>query len=112
MGRVGKKLSLEDKAIAAENSIPLATVYARLKRGWDKQTALTKTPSKSPASNLEREEGLFTTSEPKGKNRSFLLPQKYDQELDKLISESGKTASDWVAQVVIDRIKASRKKAK
>lgn len=109
MGKIGKILSPEDVAIAEKNGVPLSTVYARLRRKWDTQRAITQPPKHSP--QLKRdEEGEFTTEEEKGKPRGVRFPKSKDDLIDKAIAESRMTQSDFIAFATMSYIKSKQKK--
>ncbi len=107
MGKVAKLLPPEKVAIAERNNIPLTTVYKRLKRGWDLEKAITQPPRES---NRKRsEEGEFIGSG-KGKPRCFTLPLEWDEKLEKAIADSELNQSEWVAQVVMNKLKRTKSK--
>lgn len=111
MPRVSYKygLSENDKAIAKENGLSISTVYARLRSGWDKETAITQKPGANPFANLDRDpNGELVSRDPKGKTRSFQIPARYDVDLDAAIASSGISASDWFAQAAIAKLELEK----
>lgn len=106
MPRQSKLLTSEQLAIAESNEIPKVTVYKRLDRGWDVEKAITK-PTRKPK-NVKREDGLFVDSG-RGKRRYFSLPVKWEDDLKKAIADSGLSESEWIEQVIIDRLKKIKK---
>ncbi len=105
MARVSYKygLSQEDKALAEKNGIPLSTVYARLRSGWDKRRAITSPSTRKARRPIKRNElGEIVTDDPKGKMRMFQVPQRYEEQLEQAIEVSGKSQSEWVADVIMD----------
>lgn len=104
MPKVGKILTKEQTEVAEKNGLSLVTVYARIKRGWGVERAITE-PSKSMPhlKEMHRNEGgelISDSGAPKGKIRSFRLPEELDEMADRAIAESGKTQSDWAADIV------------
>lgn len=109
MPRESKLLTDEQKAIAENNEIPLVTVYKRLERGWDIEKAITK-PTRKPG-NIKREDGLFVDAG-RGKRRHFSISIKWEDDLEKAIADSEMSESEWIEQVIIDKLKAKKKQAK
>lgn len=105
------EITKEQWAIADSHNIPRVTVYKRLQRGWDLERAITTPPKSEP--RQERSDGRFSGDE-KGKPRSIRLPKEWDEELDQAIAESGMSQSDWIAEVIVNKLKrnASRRKNK
>ena len=104
MPKVGKKVPPEKMAIADANGIPRSTLYNRINGGWDIDKAITEPPRKK-AIKLERnEEGIFVGSG-KGKARHFSLPEELDEKLDKAIAKSGLAPSQWIEQVITNKLK-------
>ena len=100
--KVGKKLPPEYHDKAIENKIPLSTVYNRLNRGWDLEKAVTTLPTrKTYASTENREEGVMIPSDrPRGKSITFNPYQEYEHLLNNAIAESGKSRSEFIADVL------------
>lgn len=109
MPRESKLLTDEQKTIAEENEIPLVTVYKRLDRGWDVEKAITK-PTRKPK-NVKREDGLFVDAG-RGERRYFSLPVKWEDDFRKAIAQSELSESEWIEQVIIDKLKSKKKQAK
>jgi hypothetical protein len=113
MPRVSFKYGLtdEDKAVALENGIALSTVYARLRSGWDKQRAITEKPKAVPFAGMERDENgeVIAGDRPKGKTRAFSIPREMDEALDRAIANSGKTQSEFVADLVVQHLSPKKK---
>lgn len=107
MGKVGKIVPAEKMAIAEKNGIPRTTVYNRIRSGWDIEEAITK-PSRGSRNKKRDSEGNFTGIG-KGKTRSFNLPKEWDKELDLAIGNSNMNQSDFLCQVVIDKLKNRKK---
>lgn len=103
MPRESKLLTDEQLATAEENQIPKVTVYKRLDRGWDVEKAITK-PTRKPK-NVKREDGLFVDAG-RGERRYFSLPVKWEDNLEKAIANSGLSESEWIEQVIIEKLKS------
>jgi hypothetical protein len=115
MPRVSFKYGLteDDKAIAKQNGLSMSTVYARLRSGWDKETAINQKPGSNPFANLDRDpNGELVSRDPKGKTRSFQLPARLDADLDAAIASSGISTSDWIAQAAIAKLEQKSKISK
>ena len=106
MPRESKLLTNEQLALAEKNGIPKVTVYKRLDRGWDVEKAITKPTRK--LKNLKREDGLFVDAG-RGGRTYFSLPVEWENDFKQAIADSGMSESEWVEQVVIDRLKAKKK---
>ena len=111
MGKIGKILSPEDVAIAEKNGVPLSTVYARLRREWDIQRAITQPPKASPQLKRDKE-GEFSTEEEKGKPRGVRFPKSKDDLIDKAIADSGMTQSDFIVFATMNYIESKQKKTR
>ncbi len=109
--KMSPEITKEQWAIADSHNIPRVTVYKRLQRGWDVERSITTPPKSEP--RQERSDGRFSGDE-KGKPRSIRLPKEWDEELDQAIAESGMSQSDWIAEVIVNKLKrnASRRKNK
>lgn len=107
MGKVGKILSAEQKAIALSNNLSLQTVYLRLSRGWDIDRAVSEAPRNKY--QVSRGESGEILSEGKGKIRSFRVPAEIDSEVDRLIAESGLSQSEWAGSAVYAWVKSQKK---
>ena len=106
MPRESKLLTDEQLAIAEKNEIPKVTVYKRLDRGWDIEKAITK-PTRKPG-NTKREDGLFVDAG-RGARRYFSLPVEWENDFERAIANSELSESEWIEQLVIDRLKAQKK---
>ena len=111
MPRVSYKyhLTKEDKAIAESNGIALSTVYARLRQGWDKERAISSPPKKLKLSEMKRNEwGEIQSDRKRGKARTIYMPEELDQKLDRVIANSGKSQSAYIAALVEAHLKKIR----
>lgn len=106
MPRESKLLTNEQLAIADKNGIPKVTVYKRLDRGWEVEKAITQ-PTRKPK-NVKREDGLFVDAG-RGERRYFSLPVEWEKDFEQAIADSEMSESEWVEQVVIDRLKTKKK---
>jgi hypothetical protein len=106
MGKVGKILSAEQKQTALNNGLKLVTVYDRLNRGWDIERAIVEPPKRKyvPKRELTGE----IKSEGKGKIRSFRVPIELDEEVDRLIEESGLSASEWAGKAIAEYLQSRK----
>ena len=102
MPRESKLFTDEQLAIAEKNDIPKVTLYKRVKAGWDIEEAITKPTRK--VGNKKREDGLFVDAG-KAKARFFSLPQEWDDKLAKAIADSGMSESEWLEQLIIEKLK-------
>lgn len=110
MGKIGKLIPPDKMAIAEENGIPRTTAYNRIRAGWDLDEAVTK-PSRKVASKKKRnEEGIFEGTG-KGKSRGFTLREEWEPALEQAIADSGLTQSEWVEEIIIDKLKRSHQTA-
>jgi hypothetical protein len=101
MGKVAKKLPEEYRQKAIENDLSLTTVYARIKRGWDLDEAVTKPASKIYATNNERIEGEIQKSDrPRSDLFSVRIYQDNEDLFQEAIKKSGKSKSQFVADAV------------
>ena len=114
MGKVGKIVPPDKMAIAEKNNIPLTTVYNRVRAGWNIEKAITKPPRRRNNFKERDEEGNFVAAGgvSKGKKRSFALPSDWDEVLDKEIEASGLIQSEYVAKLVLNKLKRSKFKKK
>ena len=99
MSKFAIVLTEESKAIATENGVPHSTVYARLKRGWDLEKAVTEKPR--AFSYYGRDEHGSNIGKGLGKSRSIRFDQELDEAIDAAIAESGKTQSEFLADLVL-----------
>ena len=104
MPKVGKKVPPGKMAIADKNKIPRTTLYNRLKAGWDIDRAISEPPRKKSVVVERNSEGVFTGSG-KGKTRHFSLPEELDEKLDKAIAKSGLAPSQWIEEVITNKLK-------
>ena len=104
-------LTDNDLETIEKNGIPMSTVYARLKRGWDVDTAVTK-PSRPVVIRDRNPDGEITTDTPKGKGRFFKLPATLDDDVDAAIEASGLSAAQWYVEAVELKLESSKNKAK
>jgi hypothetical protein len=112
MGKRGFILSTEDKEKAIAAGLSLQTVYARIKRGWDVEKAITVAPMATPLTELERTatgELLPKDSLPVGRPRTIYLNLIYDEYLDKEIEQSGLGQSRFIAKIIEDYLKKKYK---
>ena len=102
MPAYGVILDEEHKQKAIANNLSLQTVYARLKRGWDVERAVTEKPKQTTVHDLPRSETgeLLPHELPKGKQRSIRLYKHMDDDIDEAIASSGMTQSDFVSMAV------------
>jgi hypothetical protein len=109
--KVNVKVNAEQMAIASSNGIAPNTVYARLKNGWDLHRAITEPPRKLPqlAKLSRNEEGSLVTDKPKGKKRSFSFDADLDPLVDEMIAASGMTFTDWLNQMVREKLTPAQK---
>lgn len=108
MPRSSKLLTDDQLAIAKANGIPKVTVYKRLERGWDIETAITK-PTRKPG-NVKRKDGLFVDAG-RAETRFFSLPVEWDEKLKQAIADSGISEKEWIENTIINKLKRSIKKA-
>ncbi|MEG3440162.1 hypothetical protein V0288_23735 [Pannus brasiliensis CCIBt3594] len=110
MGKVGKILSTLEKETAIANGVPLTTVYKRLGRGWDVADAITR-PSRSLPPGIERDDvGEFAPAPVvRGRGRSTRLPIELDPQLDAAIEASGKSQSDFIADILVEWLGSQQK---
>jgi hypothetical protein len=101
----------KDKETAENNQIPLSTVYARLKRGWEVDRAVTESP-RPTASRDRNANGEILTDVPKGKGRFFQVPAEREEELDEAIAASGLSGAQWYADAILAQLDAVKKKSK
>jgi hypothetical protein len=102
MGKVAKLVPPEKLAIAEEKGIPAVTVYKRLKRGWDLEKAITE-PTR--VSNRQRDNSGEFVDIGKGQTWRFSMSQEWDELLEKAIADSGMNQYDFIAQIVINKLK-------
>ncbi|MBE9169353.1 hypothetical protein IQ238_18105 [Pleurocapsales cyanobacterium LEGE 06147] len=102
MGKIAKIVPPEKLAIAEENGIPTVTVYKRLQRGWDLEKAITK--STREVHRQRNDAGEFADSG-KGQIWRFSMPAEWDSKLEKAIADSGLSQYDFLANVVINKLK-------
>lgn len=90
---------LKEKAIA--NGLALTTVYARLKRGWDKLEAVTIPPTQTSTQDLERDQGWLVSSDrPRGSIFSFAIYKDVEDDFYNALSQSGLTKSEFIANAM------------
>ncbi|WP_146131502.1 hypothetical protein [Merismopedia glauca] len=106
MGRVAKLVPPEKLALAKKNGISVTTVYKRLQRGWDIDKAISEQPRENKRQRDRNDEGLFT-GVGKGKTRTFKIPKQWDEKLDLAIADSDLTLSEWVAEVIVNKLKGT-----
>lgn len=104
MGKVAKIVPPEKLAIAEENGIPAVTVYKRLNRGWDLEEAIAKPTQKAYKQRERGSLGQFADAG-KGHTWRFTMPQEWDDKLRAAIAESGMSEYDYIAQIVINKLK-------
>jgi hypothetical protein len=107
MSRVGSKVTAENKAIAEANGIPTATVYARLKLGWDVERAVSEKPV--PAYIPSRGKDGENVGGVLGKIRSIRFPKEYDEAIDQAIVDSGINQSAWLSERLLKILKKELK---
>jgi hypothetical protein len=102
MPAVGIVLDEKHKQIALKNNISLQTVYARIKRGWNVDRAVSEVPQKTNVHVLPRSNRgpVLAGEHPKGKHRSIRLYKYMDNEIDQIIEEMGLNQSDFIAMAV------------
>ena len=117
MGKKAKKLPEDKKQIALANGISIQTVYARIKRGWSIDRAITEQvkSDNTPISAVigSRQEGGRLkpfAQKAKGKVISFTPYRDDEEELAQLITESGESRSVFLAEVIHQWLQARRKK--
>lgn len=100
----------KDKAIAKNNGIAYSTVLYRLRKGWDKETAITKPPQKTPKHQKRDDRGNFVKSYSYelGKIRSFKLPEELDPKFEQIVEASGKSVDQYVRDIMVAHV--NRKK--
>jgi 6-phosphogluconolactonase (cycloisomerase 2 family) len=103
-------LTDEDKAIAKANGISSSTVLYRLRKGWDKQKAITEIPQKQPLHVQRDDRGNFikSYSYELGKIRSFKLPEELDPKFEQIVEASGKSVDQYVRDIMVAHV--NRKK--
>lgn len=106
MGKVAKLVSPEKLEIAEKNGIPKVTVYKRLDRGWDIHRAITE-PTKKVA--RERDQKGEFISQGKGKSRTITLPEEWDEFFDEVVESSQLNQSEWISQLVVNKLKRMKK---
>jgi len=103
MKKQGSKLPDKFKEIAINNGLSIATVYARLKRGWDLDKSVNTPPKSSPIHNLPRDDegNLLPRDRPKThRSYSFNIYEDLQEAFDKAVLESGKSKSDFVNDAI------------
>lgn len=108
MPRVSYKVSEEDKAIAAGNGIPLSTLYARIRSGWEIERAISTPSGKNRSSKVDRDENGEVIAQNLGKQRIFRLPDFLDEKMDQLIEKSGLSGSEYVRDVIVRHLKRKK----
>ena len=104
MGKTAIKLPDEYKERAIANGLSIQTVYARIKRGWDLEKAVTEPPKKTAPHVLQsaRLEGMIQSgSRPKSHlSRAFNFYQDSEELLDRAIASSGMIKSDFYCHAI------------
>jgi hypothetical protein len=110
MGKVAKLLPEKYKQKAIENNIPIQTVYYRLNKNWDIEKAVTQKPKQTIKRHRDKE-GQIISERPKSHLYSFTFYDDKQELLDKAIEESGKTKSQFIADILEEYlIKWAKKK--
>jgi hypothetical protein len=104
MPKVGKIVPPDKMAIADANGIPRTILYNRINNGWDIDEAISKPPRQKAVQLQRNEEGIFISAG-KGKSRQFSLPIELDEKLDKASKKSGLAPSQWIEQVITNKLK-------
>jgi hypothetical protein len=108
MGKVGYKLPDKYKQIAIDNGISLQTVYSRINHGWELEKAVNKKPSKKIRA-IRSKTGELITSRKKYPISIHFYEDK-EEILDDAIAQSGKTRSEFIADVLEDYLDKWEKK--
>ncbi|BAQ61627.1 hypothetical protein GM3708_2033 [Geminocystis sp. NIES-3708] len=97
----GNVLPNEYKEKALSNGLALTTVYARLKRGWNIDEAVSIQPTeKTSTHELKRDKGWLVANRAKGSSITFAIYQDLEDLFNKALQESGVTKSQFVADAV------------
>ncbi len=111
MGKTGKLLPEEYKQKAIDNDLNLQTVYRRLERGWDIERAVTEKAKNTTYNYKRTEDGSITTDRPKSeKTRAFINYADNEELYQKALDFTGKTSSQFVADLVDQWLKRNKKK--
>lgn len=103
MKKQGSKLPDRYKEIAINNGLSIATVYARLQRGWDLDSSVNTPPKSSPITKLPRDDegNLLPSDRPKThRSFSFNIYKDLENDFNKAVLESGKSKSDFVSDAI------------
>jgi hypothetical protein len=98
----GVVLPDEYRELAIANGISIKTVYARIKRGWEVNKAVTVLPTKiTSAHTNKREEGwIVSGNRAKGSPITFTMYKDSEDLFNEAVNESGLSRSDFVANAV------------
>lgn len=104
MGKVAKILPKDKLAESIKNGIPYTTVYKRIQRGWSVDRAVSE-PSIAKYGDRDRIPTGEFKGNGRGRCRHFTYFREYDEELDKAITASGLSQSDFIAMLLLKYFK-------
>jgi hypothetical protein len=92
----------EYRELAIANKISIKTVYARIKRGWPVDKAVTSQPQKKTCAHINnRQDGwIMAGNRRKGSPITFTMYEDSEDLFNEALKESKLTRSDFVANAV------------
>ena len=98
-------LSKADREQCEKLGIPISTVYYRLKKGWDKEEAISTPPNPKKSHDLKRSDSGEVLSRGLGKYTfGFRLPVELEQILLERLEATGKSPQEYLEQLLTEHL--------
>jgi len=98
-------LSKADRDQCEKLGIPISTAYRRIKKGWDKEKAISTQPNPKKSHDLKRSESGEVLGRGLGKYTfGFRLPVELEQKLLERLEAIGKSPQEYLEELLAEHL--------